>query len=173
MRVCIYPSIDSKISVYARPPARRFIRHHSEAQVSPPRSPGGTILSKWSCICRPKKSKMEDSTICMKRWRNSSEKAPAHQTSFDVMNLRSFRLLRKSTFSVPRNKFLFLANRDIGNCYLTQQKFVEAEAFFEKILQYAPVWPGTNDSALSDQFSPNCDGANGPTTIGGGRTIAA
>lgn len=58
----------------------------------------------------------------------------------------------KSTFKVPRNKFLFLANRDIGNCYLAQQKFAEAEASFQKILQYASVWPGTNDSAYPINF---------------------
>jgi len=58
----------------------------------------------------------------------------------------------KSTFNVPKNKFLFLANRDIGKCYLAQQKFAEAEASFQKILQYAPVWPGTNDSAYPINF---------------------
>ena len=58
----------------------------------------------------------------------------------------------KSTFNVPRNKFLFLANRDIGNCYLALQKFAEAEASFQKILQYAPVWPGTDDSAYPINF---------------------
>jgi len=56
-------------------------------------------------------------------------------------------LAEKSAFNVPKNKFLFLANRDIGNCYLAQQNFVEAEASFQKILQYLPVWPGTDDSA--------------------------
>jgi tetratricopeptide (TPR) repeat protein len=58
----------------------------------------------------------------------------------------------KSTFNVPKNKFLFLANRDIGNCYLALQKFAEAESSFQKILQYAPVWPGTNDSAYPINF---------------------
>jgi tetratricopeptide (TPR) repeat protein len=61
-------------------------------------------------------------------------------------------LAEKSTFDVPKNKFLFLANRDIGNCYLAQQKFAEAQASFQKILQYAPVWPGTDDSAYSINF---------------------
>jgi len=56
-------------------------------------------------------------------------------------------LAERSAFNVPKNKFLFLANRDIGNCYLAQQNFVEAEASFQKILQYLPVWPGTDDSA--------------------------
>src|ERR1700704_5920606 len=58
----------------------------------------------------------------------------------------------KSKFNVPKNKFLFLANRDIGNCYLALQKFAEAESSFQKILQYAPVWPGTNDSAYPINF---------------------
>jgi len=58
----------------------------------------------------------------------------------------------KSAFNVPKNKFLFLANRDIGNCYLAQQKFAEAEASFRKILEYAPVWPGTDDSAYPIDF---------------------
>jgi tetratricopeptide (TPR) repeat protein len=48
--------------------------------------------------------------------------------------------------------FLFLAYRDIGNCYLEQHKFMEAEACFQKILQYAPVWPGTDDSAYPINF---------------------
>jgi len=61
-------------------------------------------------------------------------------------------LADKSAFNVPKNKFLFLANRDIGNCYLAQQNFVEAEASFQKILQYAPVWPGTDDSAYPIDF---------------------
>ncbi len=58
----------------------------------------------------------------------------------------------KSKFNVPKNKFLFLANRDIGNCYLALQKFAEAESSFQKILQYAPVWPGTNDSTYPINF---------------------
>jgi tetratricopeptide (TPR) repeat protein len=61
-------------------------------------------------------------------------------------------LAEKSAFNVPKNKFLFLANRDIGNCYLAQQKFVDAESSFQNILQYAPVWPGTDDSAYPINF---------------------
>ena len=56
-------------------------------------------------------------------------------------------LAEKAAFNVPKNKFLFLANRDISNCYLALQDFVEAETSFQKILQYAPVWPGIDDSA--------------------------
>ena len=61
-------------------------------------------------------------------------------------------LAEKSAFNVPKNKFLFLAYRDIGNCYLDQRDFVEAEASFRRILQYAPVWPGTDDSAYPINF---------------------
>lgn len=61
-------------------------------------------------------------------------------------------LAEKSAFNVPKNKFLFLANRDIGNCYLAQQDFAEAEASFQRILQYVPVWPGTDDSAYPINF---------------------
>jgi tetratricopeptide (TPR) repeat protein len=52
----------------------------------------------------------------------------------------------KSAFNVPKSKFLFLANRDIGDCYLEFQKFPEAEASFQRALQFVSVWPGTDDS---------------------------
>src|SRR5258707_5876894 len=55
-------------------------------------------------------------------------------------------LAEKSIFNVPKNKFLFLANRDIGNCYMAQQRYVEAEQSFKQIMEYLPVWPGTDDS---------------------------
>jgi len=61
-------------------------------------------------------------------------------------------LAEKSSFNVPKNKFLFLAHQDIGNCYLALQKFVEAETSFKKALQYAPVWPGVNDSDYPIDF---------------------
>ncbi len=60
--------------------------------------------------------------------------------------------VRKATFNVPKNKFLFLVNRDIGNCYLRQQKFAEAEASFQEVLQYAPIWQGSDDSAYPINF---------------------
>lgn len=57
-------------------------------------------------------------------------------------------LAEQAKFDVPRNKFLFLAYRGIGDCYVSLGRFAEAEETFQKILQYAPVWPGTNDSAF-------------------------
>jgi tetratricopeptide (TPR) repeat protein len=61
-------------------------------------------------------------------------------------------LAEKSTFNVPKNKFLFLANRDIGNCYMAQRRYEEAEASFKKIMDYLPVWPGTDDSDYPINF---------------------
>ncbi|SRR6266481_1595053 len=58
----------------------------------------------------------------------------------------------KSTFNVPKNKFLFLANRDIGNCYMSQRRYEEAEERFKKIMEYLPVWPGTDDSDYPINF---------------------
>jgi tetratricopeptide (TPR) repeat protein len=60
--------------------------------------------------------------------------------------------IEKAQFDKPKKKFLFLANRDLGNCYLEQNRFQEAEASFQKILEYAPVWPGTDDSAYAINF---------------------
>jgi len=61
-------------------------------------------------------------------------------------------LAEKSIFNVPKNKFLFLANRDIGNCYMAQQRYVEAEQSFKQIMEYLPIWPGTDDSDYPINF---------------------
>src|SRR5271165_3520997 len=61
-------------------------------------------------------------------------------------------LAEKSTFNVPKSKFLFLANRDIGNCYMAQRRYEEAEGSFKKIMDYLPVWPGTDDSDYPINF---------------------
>ena len=61
-------------------------------------------------------------------------------------------LVEKSAFNVPKNKFLFLVNRDIGNCYMAQQRHEEAEERFKQIMEYLPVWPGTDDSAYPINF---------------------
>jgi tetratricopeptide (TPR) repeat protein len=54
---------------------------------------------------------------------------------------------QSSKFAVPKNKFLFLANRGIGNCRLAQRRYEEAERKFTEIMEYLPIWPGTDDSA--------------------------
>jgi tetratricopeptide (TPR) repeat protein len=61
-------------------------------------------------------------------------------------------LAEKSTFNVPKNKFLFLANRDIGNCYMAQRRYEEAEQTFRKIMEYLPIWPGIDDSDYPINF---------------------
>lgn len=61
-------------------------------------------------------------------------------------------LAEKSNFEVPRNKFLFLANRGIGNCFMAQRRYEQAEQSFQKIMEYLPVWPGTDDSDYPIDF---------------------
>jgi len=61
-------------------------------------------------------------------------------------------LAQKSTFNVPKNKFLFLANRDIGSCYMAQRRYAEAEQSFKQIMEYLPIWPGTDDSDYPINF---------------------
>jgi len=61
-------------------------------------------------------------------------------------------LAEKASFNVPKNKFLFLAKRSIGNCYLSRREYANAEASFREIMAYAPVWPGTDDSAYPINF---------------------
>ncbi len=62
-------------------------------------------------------------------------------------------LAEKSNFEVPRNKFLFLANRGIGNCFMKQRQYGQAEHSFQEIMKYLPVWPGTDDSDYPINFS--------------------
>jgi tetratricopeptide (TPR) repeat protein len=61
-------------------------------------------------------------------------------------------LAEKSKFEVPRNKFLFLANRGIGICFMRQQHYEQAELSFQKTMEYLPVWPGTDDSDYPISF---------------------
>jgi tetratricopeptide (TPR) repeat protein len=61
-------------------------------------------------------------------------------------------LAETSKFNIPKNKFLFLANRGIGNCYIAQHRYEEAEQIFLKIMDYLPVWPGIDDSDYPINF---------------------
>ncbi len=55
-------------------------------------------------------------------------------------------LAEQSQFKVPKSKFLFLANRGIGDCDLIQRHYQDAEQYFRKAMKYLPVWPGMDDS---------------------------
>ena len=61
-------------------------------------------------------------------------------------------LAEKSKFEIPKNKFLFLANRGIGNCYMAQRQYEAAEQSFRQILEYMPIWPGLDDSDYPINF---------------------
>jgi tetratricopeptide (TPR) repeat protein len=61
-------------------------------------------------------------------------------------------LASQSKFNVPKNKFLFLANRGIGDCFLAQHRYEEAEQSFRLIMEHLPVWPGYEDSDYPINF---------------------
>src|SRR5260370_1217763 len=51
-----------------------------------------------------------------------------------------------SKFNETRNKFLFLANREIAGCEMQSGQYQDAEHRYEKLFEYMPVWPGISDS---------------------------
>jgi tetratricopeptide (TPR) repeat protein len=55
-------------------------------------------------------------------------------------------LAEQAKFEVPKNKFFFLAVHGIGNCYLKQKLYEQAEQSLQASLTYLPIWPGTDDS---------------------------
>src|SRR5262249_12348503 len=56
-------------------------------------------------------------------------------------------LAEHAKFEAPRNKYLFLAYRGMGYCSLALRDYERAEQSFVKALEFAPVWPGLDDSA--------------------------
>ena len=48
--------------------------------------------------------------------------------------------------AATRRKFLFLGYRGLGNCYLGLSRFSEAEETFQKVFEFLPERPGTQDS---------------------------
>jgi hypothetical protein len=51
-----------------------------------------------------------------------------------------------SKFNETRNKFLFLANRDIASCEMQSGQYQDAENRYQKLFEYMRVWPGISDS---------------------------
>jgi len=61
-------------------------------------------------------------------------------------------MAESSKFEETRNKFLFLANRDVAGCEMRSGKYKEAEDRYQKLFEYIPVWPGTTDSDYPQNF---------------------
>lgn len=61
-------------------------------------------------------------------------------------------LAEQSQFKIPKSKFLYLANRGIGDCDLIERHYQEAEQHFRTAMKYLPVWPGTDDSDYPMNF---------------------
>jgi tetratricopeptide (TPR) repeat protein len=57
-----------------------------------------------------------------------------------------------SKFPETRDKFLFLANRDIAGCEMSAGKYAEAEQRYQKLFEYMQTWPGMNDSDYPQNF---------------------
>ncbi len=55
-------------------------------------------------------------------------------------------MAEQSKFELTRNKFLFLANREIADCDLYAGKGEEAEKRYQKLFDFISVWPGKDDS---------------------------
>lgn len=51
-----------------------------------------------------------------------------------------------SKFELTRNKFLYLANRDVAICESRTGRAKEAEERYQKMFDYIKVWPGNDDS---------------------------
>jgi tetratricopeptide (TPR) repeat protein len=52
----------------------------------------------------------------------------------------------RAKFEVPKNKYLYLAYRGVGDCDMDLKNFAEAEAIYQKLFDFIPIWPGTDDS---------------------------
>jgi tetratricopeptide (TPR) repeat protein len=61
-------------------------------------------------------------------------------------------MAERSKFAETRNKFLFLANRDIAGCEMKSGKYEEAEQRYQKMFEYIPVWPGIADSDYPQNY---------------------
>lgn len=57
-----------------------------------------------------------------------------------------------SKFAETRNKFLFLANREIAGCEMRAGKYAEAEKRYRELFDYIPIWPGITDSDYPQNF---------------------
>jgi tetratricopeptide (TPR) repeat protein len=58
----------------------------------------------------------------------------------------------RAKFSIPKNKFLYLAYRGIADCDMDLKKYGEAEETYQKLFGYLPVWPGIDDSDYPINF---------------------
>jgi len=55
-------------------------------------------------------------------------------------------MAEKSKFEVTRNKYLFLANREMASCEMASGAYEEAERRYQKLFDYIEIWPGKDDS---------------------------
>jgi tetratricopeptide (TPR) repeat protein len=61
-------------------------------------------------------------------------------------------MAESSKFQETRNKFLFLANRDMASCQMKLGKYSDAASRYQKLFEYVQVWPGKVDSAYPQVY---------------------
>ncbi len=55
-------------------------------------------------------------------------------------------MAEKSKFEETRNKYLFLANREIAGCEMASGLYEDAERRYQKLFEYLEIWPRKDDS---------------------------
>jgi tetratricopeptide (TPR) repeat protein len=55
-------------------------------------------------------------------------------------------MAENSKFEATRDKFLFLANRDVAGCEMQAGQYEEAEQRYQKLVELSSKWPGKDDS---------------------------
>jgi tetratricopeptide (TPR) repeat protein len=71
------------------------------------------------------------------------------QDCTEIVNLcvtKIIPMVEQSKFEMTRNKFLYLANRDVASCEMDSGKYQDAEERYEQMFDFIKVWPGTEDS---------------------------
>jgi tetratricopeptide (TPR) repeat protein len=62
-------------------------------------------------------------------------------------------MAENSKFEETKNKFLFLANRDVAGCEMKAGQYEEAERLYQKLLDLSSKWPSKSDSAYPQIYS--------------------
>jgi tetratricopeptide (TPR) repeat protein len=62
-------------------------------------------------------------------------------------------MAENSRFEETKNKFLFLANRDVAGCEMKAGQYEEAEQRYLKLLDLSSKWPGESDSGYPQLYS--------------------
>jgi tetratricopeptide (TPR) repeat protein len=71
----------------------------------------------------------------------------------DLCETKIIPMAENSKFEETKNKFLFLANRDVAGCEMKAGQYEEAEERYQRLLVLASKWPGESDSGYPQIYS--------------------